>query len=552
MDGREAVPYLAPVANRIDRLYDVLVIGAGINGAAVARDCAMRRLSVLLVEKDDVGCGSSSLHAGLLQSRLRYFESLANPSKEAVQELAVLERIAPNLLHRIPIVLPSLQSERRSYLERLETFAEAYDRLSALKGGLPHRRLDGAALRRLEPSFGPDIRGAITVDEWRIDAHRLVLLNVKSAVAHGAELLFGATVERILAEGGKVLGVTARRGGSPPLLLRANTVVNAAGPWIPFLEADGVGRVGFRATKSVYLVFDRRVSSVGAYCPTGNEGRGIAVLPFGDRSVIGAAETEFYGHPDQLDIFSDEIGTLLYSARRYLPDLARHRAIRAFAGVRPRISPRTSDATAVLIDHEKQGAAGYFTYYGGTLAAYRHGAETVTNAIARKVRTKERCRTHLEALPGCSAEIPWEDEARRTGLSPRAVRKLLYRHGYDGLEILEDATRDPALARTLCECEQVLAAEVDFCVRREWARTLPAVARRTGLGMGTCAGCRCALATARLMGGILGWDLDTTQAEAARFIRRRDRDAAPALYGEQARQAEYARWVDPTLGGEDD
>jgi len=512
----------------------------------------MRRLSVLLVEKDDIGCGSSSQHAGLLQSRLRYFESLANPSKEAVQELAVLERIAPNLLYRIPIALPSLESERSSYLERLETFAEAYDRLSALKGGLPHRRLDGPTLRRLEPSFGPDIRGAITVDEWGIDAHRLVLLNAKSAVANGAELLLGATVERILAQDGRVMGVTVRRGGSPPMLLRATTVINAAGPWIPFLEADGVGRVGFRATKSVYLVFDRRVSGVGAYCPTGNEGRGIAVLPFGDRSVIGAAETEFYGHPDQLDIFSDEIGTLLHAARRYMPELARHRAIRAFAGVRPRISPRTADAGAVLIDHEKQGADGFFTYYGGTLAAYRHGAEKVADSIARKTRTKERCRTHLETLPGCSSEIPWEEEARRTGLAPRAVRKLLYRHGYDGLEILDDATRQPELGRTLCECEQVLAAEVDFCVRREWAKTLPAVARRTGLGMGTCAGCRCALSTARFVGNILGWNVDTVNAEATRFVRRRDRDAVPALYGDQARQAEYARWVDPAMGGEDD
>jgi glycerol-3-phosphate dehydrogenase len=155
-------------------------------------------------------------------------------------------------------------------------------------------------------------------------------------------------------------------------------------------------------------------------------------------------------------------------------------------------------------------------------------------------------------LPGCSAEIPWEEEARRTGLSPRAVRKLLYRHGYDGLEILEDATKQPELARTLCDCEQVLAAEVDFCVRREWAKTLPAVARRTGLGTGTCAGCRCALPAARFVGGILGWNVDTVNAEAARFVRRRDRDAVPALYGEQTRQAEFARWVDPTVSGEGD
>lgn len=532
------------------RVFDVAVIGAGINGAAVARDCAMRRLSVALLEKNDIGGGSSYSHAGLLQGRLRYFETLENPSRAVAAEIAILERIGGNLLTRVPIVLPSLDGDRRAYLERLETFAEAYDRFAAVKGGKPHRRLTGDETRKLESGFAETVRGAVTIDEWLVDTHRMVLLQVKSAVAAGAELLLGTSVERIVVQQGKLLGLAVRVGGRAPQLLRAKTVINATGPWIPFLEGEAAGRTAFRATKSVYVVFDRRIAGPGVYCPLGNDGRGIALLPFHDRSILGATETEFFGHPERPDVFPDEIGALYHAARRYFPRLSEHRPLAAFAGVRPRVPPKSSDADHVLVDHARQGAEGVYTLYGGTFATFRRGAEDATTAVGQRLRVRERCRTHLETLPGTATDIPWEDEARRTGLDPIATRKLLYRHGYDGLKILEDARREPELARTLCECERVLAAEVNYAVKYEWARSLEAVARRTRLGMGSCGGCRCAGPAARFVGSLCKWTKEETGAEARRFLERRSEEAAPVLFGERLAQQEYAHCLD-SFGGDE-
>jgi glycerol-3-phosphate dehydrogenase len=147
--------------------------------------------------------------------------------------------------------------------------------------------------------------------------------------------------------------------------------------------------------------------------------------------------------------------------------------------------------------------------------------------------------------------MPWREEAKRTGLDPITVYRLMYRHGYRATEILENARKDPALAQTLCECEQIIAAEVEYCVREEWAKNLSDLRRRTRMGRGPCQSCRCVNQTALFMGSLLRWPEEQINYETAAFLDMRFRAAEAVLYGEQAKQAEYARSLHLMSMGED-
>jgi glycerol-3-phosphate dehydrogenase len=231
---------------------------------------------------------------------------------------------------------------------------------------------------------------------------------------------------------------------------------------------------------------------------------------------------------------------------RYFPDVSRYRITHAIAGVRPTIDEWGLPAQRLssgyrIHDHTAEGVDGLYTVAGGKLSTHRLMAEEVTDLVCRRLKVKDESKTKLESLPGCTAEMPWREESRRTGLDPVTVKRLMDRHGYKALEILENARRQPELCRTLCECEQVLCAEVEYTVREEWAESLDDIARRTRLGTGACRSCRCATAAARFTGSLLGWSRERTAAEAADFAASRRRGTSPALSGEQAKQEEYAR-----------
>src|SRR5690606_31677160 len=144
-----------------------------------------------------------------------------------------------------------------------------------------------------------------------------------------------------------------------------------------------------------------------------------------------------------------------------------------------------------------------------------------TDMVCRRLRQKEPCRTHLEALPGCSPEAPWLEEARRTGRDPITVKRLMDRHGYHAHDILMTAKEEAFLSQTLCERENILAAEVDYCIRKEYSDSLSSLGRRTRLGRGTCQGSRCLSRTCIFLGERLRWSPERIESHFQRTIRRR-------------------------------
>ncbi len=530
-----------------DRVYDVAIIGGGILGLSVARDCAMRRLSVVLFEKEDFASGTTGAGAGILSGEPHWLSTDPETTRTACEEINVFQRIAPNLLTRVPILFPVLKTSPKYELDRVQALADLYDHYASAKAGRPHVRLNAKEMQAVDPGLSVDCWGAISVDEWTTDPARITIATARSAAAAGAALHKGVLAEKIEMHGSRLVGVRVKPAGGSSMLVRARTVVNAAGPWGPALTP--ARSVEFRSYQRSYLFLERRVSEVAVACPLPHRTDPLYFFPRENISIIGPSESPFNGDPENPQVSEDEVNGMLDTVKKYFPRIESHRFTAAVSGIHCRIFDieHQEGQRQAAFDHASDGAEGVYTLIGGGLTRARRLAEQVTNAICKRLRQRERCRTHLESLPGCTSEIPWLEESRRTGRDPLLVARLIRRYGHKAEGILDAATRHAELGQTLCECEQVLAAEVEYAVRKEWVTSLADLRRRTRLGNGSCQGCRCLRNAACFLGSQLKWNSDEVEAQIA---ANTPQFPLALTWQEQLKQRDYARSLQ-CFGGTD-
>ncbi|HZY03600.1 MAG TPA: glycerol-3-phosphate dehydrogenase/oxidase [Anaeromyxobacteraceae bacterium] len=539
---------------------DVIVIGGGVNGAGVARDAAMRGLSVLLLEKQDFGVGASGNSSGMIHGGIRYMTSDRRVTALACRDSGYIRRIAPHLVFRIPFLMPFVsRRDGATLLERAtwyatEVYVGTYDLYQPLKGGKPSTRLTPEELYAIEPALRPGLGGAVTLDEWGIDAFRLCALNALSAERHGAEVRNWTEATEVVREGGRVTGVRWRdaltgEGG----LARAPVVFNASGAWSPALGRRAGVSVPMRPGKGVHLTLDRRFSNYGIIC-TAVDGRQMFLMPHENDSIIGTTDDDYYGDPDDLEATSDEVEYLLEGVESLVPGVRRARVTRAWCGLRTTLyqyGKNEDDLSRehLLYDHAAEGAAGLLSFAGGKLASYRAQAEEVTDRILLLLgRPPVACRTHQEPLPGGESLPDPAELARRHGVARAAAARLAYRHGALAEEVLRLCDEDPRLKLCLCRDEGILAAEVVWCARHEKVRRLQDLRRRCRLGTGGCAGLDCARVAAQLAAHELGWDADRVRAELSDLLDLDWRERRAVLDGAQLAAAEMARAVHRGLG----
>lgn len=533
--------------------YDVIILGGGVNGTGTARDCAMRGLSVLLLEKADFGVGASGNSSGMIHGGIRYMLSDRKVTALAARDSGYIQRIAPHLLFRIPFLMPfAARGEAATLAERAawyatEVYVGTYDLFQPLKRGKPSTRLSPEELYRLEPGLRPGLAGAVTLDEWGIDAFRLCALNALSARGHGAELRTWTEARALLLEGGRVRGVrwrdalTGEEGEA-----RAPVVFNAAGAWSPALaRASGV-EVPMRPGKGVHLTLDRRWSNYGVIC-SAVDGRQMFLMPHEGESIVGTTDDDYYGDPDDLGATHDEVAYLLEGAASYVPGVRRARVTRAWCGLRTTLRAYGPNEDALsrehqLLDGAAQGAAGLLSIVGGKLASYRAQSEEATDRIERLLgRPVTPCRTHLEPLPGGDEPCDPAALARRYPVAAPVAARLAYRHGSRAQEICALVEDDPRLGLVLCRDEAILAAEVVYCARHEQVRRLQDLRRRCRLAVGACGGLDCARLGAQLAGRELSWPADRIREELHDLLDQGWRERRPVLDGVQLAQEELIR-----------
>lgn len=477
------------------REHDVIIIGGGINGVGIARDCSLRGMKVLLVEKHDFARGASGNNTGMIHGGLRYMQYDVATTKASCKDSGYIQKIASHLLFRIPIIFPVFKSDKigRLLLEGAEIFFEAYDSFQPLKRGKTHTRLTKDETLELEPGISPDILGAVTLDEWGIDSFRLTLLNALDAQNHGAIVrTYCEVVDFERGNDGQVCGVklydhvnkSHETHGAP-------IVINASGAWGPKIAAMTGAGYKLRPGKGIHVVFSHRVSNYGIIMH-GVDGRQMFFIPHQTGTIIGTTDDDFYGDLDAPPVVEDEVSYVMEAARHVFPSIQNHRKSHTWVGVRPTIYAWGKDEDVLsrehaIIDHAVDGAAGLLSVTGGKLASYRQLAEEVSDQIAKKLGNTVACTTHEQLLPG-APKLGGSNKFVSTSL---ADSRLEYRHGEIAKEIKP--------GEEVCFCEPVTKAEIVYCLKTEKACRLTGLKSRTHLALGACAGAHCLVRASQIV-----------------------------------------------------
>ncbi len=535
--------------------YDVAIIGGGITGVGVARDCAIRGLKTLLVERNDFGSGTTGTCMGMLHGGARYLlEEQEEITEVSCRESGKIQNIAPHLCFRIPFIRPVFPGDKYP-LNLVDMFFEEYDQYQTMKNGNAHIKLQRDEALKLEPALNPAIDGGIVFEEWGVDVFRLTLLNALDARAHGATVRNHCEVTDLIVEDGRVNGIEvydARR--QQRERYRAKYTVNAAGPWSPAVASLIDANVRQRPTKGIHLFFDRRITSIGVVAHA-VDGREVELLPHETTTMLGCTDDDYFGDIDHVRVNPEEVEYLLSSMEEVLPRLRENRLIRTMVGVRPLLyepNKRENEVSRdfAVIDHEKEDdIPGLFTLTGGKMVVYRLMAERLVDTLLNRLGRDVPCTTAEVPLPGCTAVLEEKVAAlaARYGVSRFVAQRLVYRHGTLAEDVL--ARADNARRRSrICQCEGVIAAELEYAVDEELALTLDDLRRRTRMGMGPCQGNFCIDKAARLLANAHHADYGATLELSLDFIDERWKGKAPILLYGQLAQEELTQGYYDALG----
>lgn len=466
-------------------LFDLLVIGGGINGAGIARDAAGRGLKVMLCEQGDLAGATSSASSKMIHGGLRYLEHGAfRLVRESLAEREVLLATAPHLVHPMRFVLPHGPGSRPRWMVRAGLFF--YDRL----GGA--RSLPGAgAVDLRQGPLGAPLRvggGGFVYSDCVVDDARLTIANVRDAARHGAEILTRTALIAARREDGAWRATLTAADGTQREAA-AHILVNAAGPWASEVRAlAGLsGRASLRLIKGSHVVVPRLYPHDHAYLLQNDDRRVVFTIPFErDFTLIGTTEAAV-SVPQVGEVTAEEVAYLCRAVGRWFaraPDPAE--VVWRFAGVRPLYDDGARSAAAATRDYVFElDAAGApaLSIFGGKLTTYRRLAETALAQLAAYLPGAGPPWTAQAPLPGADrlpagglAALVVELAREFPTVETATVERLARSYGSDARAIL--AAPGEALGNGLT------AAEVDWLLCEEWARTADDILwRRSKLGL---------------------------------------------------------------------
>jgi len=474
-------------------LYDLLVIGGGINGAGIARDAAGRGLSVLLVEQDDLASATSQWSTKLIHGGLRYLEYYEfRLVAEALAEREVMLRIAPHLVEPLAFVLPHEPHLRPAWMIRVGLFL--YDHLGgrrSLPGSFGVDLSNGAWSAGLKHRF----RKGFVYSDARVDDARLVVVNALDAKARGADIRVRTKLVGAHRENGVWNATLQSNGGTTEVVARC--LVNTAGPWVKevldLVRPPKPGEGSVRHVKGSHIVVPRVHGEEHAYILQNADNRIVFVIPYQEHySLIGTTDVpvDAYEHPHIAD---DEVQYLLDLANAYLDKpLARADIVWTYSGVRPLYDDGASDPSAVTRDYvlkvDATDGAPVLSSFGGKITTYRKLAEHALRDLRPYFPDMKGEWTAGAALPGGDLRdgnrAAWESELRRKypAIRVEIVHGVARRHGTRATLVLGDAKSTADLGRDFGA--GLTEREVDYLVREEWAASADDVLwRRSKCGL---------------------------------------------------------------------
>lgn len=450
-------------AVRGGQVFDVCVIGGGITGAAIARDAAMRGLSVLLLEKNDFAWGTSSKSSKLVHGGVRYLENLEFKLVfESTRERALLWANAPDLCKPIPFLFPAFKDSRVP-LFFLNLGLWLYDMLSLFRSPSLHKKYSAKDCRQKEPVLGQkDLRGAIFYWDGATDDALLTLANVIDATAQGATCISRAEVSHVEWHHPSAHQVHIKDNlSNETFAASARVVIGAAGPWTDELHTrlevfDDHSRMA--PTRGSHLVVKKNKLPVehAIVMTHPRDGRVLFAIPWDDHTMIGTTDIFDSSSPDQVEMTPDECTYLVNACAHFFPQhlFGVHDVVSTWTGLRPLLAPaKNASASEVSREHElKWDERGYLYITGGKLTTHREMAkEAVDRAL---YKTLDWAVPLAEAVPQCPTKhAPFPPLPQ--------ISKSVHRH----FNVDHLTTDDEALVRQLIRTQMILHLE-DFLVRR--------------------------------------------------------------------------------------
>ena len=525
--------------------YDVIIIGGGATGAGTARDCALRGLNVLLVERNDYSTGATGRNHGLMHSGARYAVTDSESASECISENMILRRIARHCVEETDGLFITLPEDDLQYQQ---TFVDACHR-----AGIRADVIDPEEARRIEPAVNPDLIGAVRVPDAAIDPFRLTVANLLDARLHGADTLNYHEVEGFVINQNRVEAVKLlNKKNGEHVEVRGRVIVNAAGIWGQRIAEMAGVKISMFPARGALLIFGHRVNNM-VINRCRKPANADILVPDDTVCVIGTTSDRIpIETVDDMRVTREEVDVLLNEGVKIAPSLATTRIIRAYAGVRPLVasdddpSGRSISRGIVCLDHAKRdGLEGFITITGGKMMTYRLMGQIATDTVCAKLGNTAPCITADQPLPGSEDEsIFKENPAKRYSFGLRAA---LGRHGSLARNIDRDNDIDNAL---VCECEGVTVGEIKYAVNDLHVHNLVNLRRRTRLGMGTCQGKLCSCRAASLMGEF-SHDVKGAQEDLAAFLDERWKGMRPVAWGDTLREAQLTAAIYEGLCGLD-
>lgn len=526
------------MAETNNKHYDVIVIGGGITGAGTARDCAMRGLKTLLIERFDITHGATGRNHGLLHSGARYAVTDGESATECIKENMTLRRIASHCVEECEGLFITLPEDDLAYQD---TFVH-----KCREAGIEAETIDPKLALVLEPSVNPSLIGAVKVPDGAIDPFRLTMANVLDAKLHGADILTYHEVIEIIKSNDAVVGVKIIDVVTKQTTTAyANVTINAAGIWGQKIVELAGSSINMFPAKGALLVFGHRVNNV-VINRCRKPANADILVPGDTVCIIGTTSSRVpFEQCDDMRVTPEEVDILLSEGAKLAPSLLSTRILRAYAGVRPLVandgdpSGRSISRGIVCIDHDfRDGISGFITITGGKLMTYRLMAEWATDLACIKLNNSASCTTATNSLPGSDLKQPYEKKTYSFS-EKVAFRAASGRHGNLTGNVSCHNDSDNSV---VCECEQVTTGEINYAIDQLYVKNLLNLRRRTRVAMGTCQGALCACRAAGLLEKANGC-ATKAQTDLATFLGERWKGVYPIAWGDSLREAQLTSLI---------
>ncbi len=477
-------------------IYDIAIVGGGINGTGIAADAAGRGLNVFLCEQNDLASGTSSASSKLIHGGLRYLEHYEfRLVKEALAEREVLLNKAGHLVSPLKFVMPHRPHLRPSWMIRCGLFL--YDHLSK-RNTLPKARKVNFDQ---DSPFKSEIKKGFQYYDCWVDDARLVITNAIDARNRGASINTQTECTKLNYDATNKLWQVElfNKISQETYSIKARNIVNASGPWLNKFLSEAVPSIKpqrkIRLIKGSHIIVPRAKDLDQAYILQNEDKRVVFVLPYLDKfSIIGTTDKEYKGKPEDVSIDDWEVNYLIKVFNQHFKtSINQDDIISTYSGVRPLCDDESSDPSAITRDytlamHIQSERNALISIYGGKITTYRKLAEAVMNKLSPFIPDASRAWSAHTPLPGSETfgqslnEIKNKIRHTHVWLTQTLIDRYASSYGLLCLEFLKDKQTHKDLGQYFGA--ELFAAEVDYLLDCEWATTAQDILwRRTKLGL---------------------------------------------------------------------